>query len=145
MALKHKESKNYGVLIERTIKKIRQHLQKNFNEKELGLTIDQWVLLELLNRKEGVSQKVIAEQSNKDAPTVTRIIDLLCKKKLAERRVNEDDRRRFNVHLTELGREKVKEVYPVVLDMRRTGWQGLDDNDFNELSRILEKICNNFD
>lgn len=137
--------KQYGFHIERTAKKIRQTLQRKFNAENAGITVDQWVILDVLNDRNGMSQYEIADKTYKDAPTVTRIIDLLCKKGLAERMVNENDRRRFNIFLTEAGKKKVQEVLPIVKDIREKGWDGLNGEDYSNLMRILSGIFKNFE
>jgi len=143
--LRFTDNKNYGFFIERTIKKIRQHFQREMNEANTGITVDQWVILDLVNRKEALSQNEIAELSYKDAPTVTRIIDLLCKKGLLFRTPDASDRRRLKIRLTPTGEQKVEAVYPVVADLRKRGWKGLTDEDFAHLLRILDTIFHNFD
>lgn len=133
----------YGFYIERTMKKIRQHLQGRFAEMGADLTVDQWVLLDLLNKQDGLSQNEIARQVYKDAPTVTRIIDLLCKKGLTRRVADEADRRRFSIVLTSEGKAKVEEVLPVVIEVREQGWGGLSATDYADLIRILNTVFDN--
>jgi len=86
----------------------------------------------------------LAEKTFKDAPTVTRIIDLLCKKELTERRSDPNDRRRFKIYLTPIGQAKIKQVLPVVLDLRKQGIKGLSREEYDTLIRILDTIFNNF-
>ena len=136
--------KNYGFYIERTAKRIKQNMQRRFNSEEFGITVDQWVILDVLTENDGISQYEIAEKTYKDAPTVTRIIDLLCKKNLAQRIINEHDRRRFDVTLTDTGKAKIQEVFPVVMEVRRQGWQDLSKDDYTSLMRILKYIFENF-
>lgn len=138
------ELQQYGFHIERTAKRIKQYLQRRFNAMNTGITVDQWVILDVLNQSNGMSQYEIADRTYKDAPTVTRIIDLLCKKGLTKRVMDENDRRRFNIFLTESGRSKVDELLPVVMDIRQQGWEGLTEEDYKSLSRILNQIFTNF-
>lgn len=135
----------YGFYIERTMKKIKQKLQRKFNSIDAGITVDQWVVLNVLKDEPGLSQYEIADKTYKDAPTVTRIIDLLAKKELLERVMDESDRRRFNVFLTESGNQKVEDLLPVVLSMQRRGWGELQDEDYEDLMRILDVIFKNLD
>lgn len=147
MALKVKNTqiKNFGFVIERTMKRIRQDLQRRLNEMQAGITVDQWVILDLLSRRDGIGQNEIADRTYKDAPTVTRIIDLLCKKNLATRERDDNDRRRFRITLTQEGKERVRLVLPTVLELRRQGWDGLTDEDYANLMRILNTVYHNFD
>jgi hypothetical protein len=151
----HKEAKNmtsnptenraYFFKIDTTIKKIRQQIQKKFDALKVDLTVDQWVLLDHIYRFEsgGISQNELAEMTVKDAPTVTRIIDLLVKKGLSERKMAENDRRKFHITLTEAGRNKFDEAYPIVAEVRRKGWGDLNEEDYQIFVRILDSIYTN--
>lgn len=136
------DNRAYFFKIDTTIKKIRQNLQKKLDASNIDLTVDQWVLLDHLKRHEteGISQNELAEMTVKDAPTVTRIIDLLVKKGFAERKMAENDRRRFNISLTDAGRAKFEETYPIVVEVRRQGWGDLSDDDYKTFVRILDSI-----
>ncbi|GAB3339812.1 hypothetical protein GCM10027299_52710 [Larkinella ripae] len=134
----------YFFKIDTTIKKIRNVLQKQFNEAGFDLTVDQWVLIDHLFRNPGISQNILSDLTTKDAPTVTRMIDLLCKKGLTERRMAEDDRRKFLVFLTPEGQRKYDEVLPTVVDIRRKGWGDLNEEDYQHFVRIMDSIYHNF-
>lgn len=144
MAVKYKDHKNFGFLIERTIKKIRQNLQKRFADQEVDITVDQWVILDQLNNRDGMSQNELAECTYKDAPTVTRIIDILCKKNFTQRVMDPNDRRRFKIMLTEEGKGVIEKALPEVYAVRKQGWEGLEDQDYEHLMRILDTIYKNF-
>lgn len=137
------DSRAYFFKIDTTIKKIRNALQKQFNEAGFDLTVDQWVIIDHLYRNPGISQNTIAEMTTKDAPTVTRIIDLLSQKELTRRQITDTDRRKFLVFLTEAGEAKYREVLPVVSAMRRKGWGNLSDDDYQHFIRIMDSIYTN--
>ncbi len=139
------ELPNYGFQIERTVKKLRQAMQRCLSEAEPGLTVDQWVLLDILYRQNGLSQNELAEAACKDAPTVTRIIDLLCQKELTERKANSSDRRKYSILLTAKGNSCVKRILPQVQTMRQAGFASLSVTDYQQLQRILNTIQNNID
>ncbi len=130
-------------IIERTAKKLKQAFQRTLKAAKAGITADQWVVLDALSKTEGMSQFEIAQQISKDAPTLTRIIDLLCKKGLAEREMNTEDRRRFNVKLTTAGRKKVEALTPIVKRFRAASWDNLSEEDMAQLARILKVIDKN--
>ncbi|GAA4466139.1 hypothetical protein GCM10023189_47810 [Nibrella saemangeumensis] len=138
------DQRAYFFKIDTTIKRIRNALQKRFNEADVDLTVDQWVLIDHLYRNPGISQNVLADMTTKDAPTVTRIIDLLCKKGLTERRMADNDRRKFLIFLTLEGKHKYHEVLPLVVEIRRKGWGSLSEDDYQHFVRIMDSIYNNF-
>ncbi|MBO9640548.1 MarR family winged helix-turn-helix transcriptional regulator [Siphonobacter aquaeclarae] len=134
------DQRAYFFKIDTTIKKVRYVFQKRLDEAGMDLTVDQWVLLDHVFHYPAISQNVLAEMTAKDNPTVTRILDLLVKKGLVERRMSEEDRRKFNIYLTEAGEQKFHAAFPVVAEVRRMGWANLSDNDFDDLVRILDTI-----
>ncbi|GAB3691212.1 hypothetical protein GCM10027592_09060 [Spirosoma flavus] len=137
------DTRAYFFKIDTTIKKIRNALQKQFNDAGFDLTVDQWVVIDHLFRNPGISQNTISEMTTKDAPTVTRIIDLLSQKGLSERRMADSDRRKFLVYLTEAGEAKYHEVLPIVSAMRRKGWGDLSEEDYQHFVRIMDSIYTN--
>jgi len=138
------DQRAYFFKIDTTIKRIRNVLQKRFNEKGFDLTVDQWVLLDHLYRNPGISQNTLADLTTKDAPTVTRMIDLMCRKDLTERRMADDDRRKSLLYLTSAGQQIYLEALPSVVDIRRQGWGDLSEEDYQQFVRIMDSIYHNF-
>ncbi len=134
----------YFFKIDTTIKKIRSALQKKLAEGGIDITVDQWVLMDHICRDMGISQTALAEVTCKDAPTVTRIIDLLEKKGMVERREAPGDRRKFSLFLTAHGMRIYEKAFPVVARIRNLGWGGLSEDDYQHFVRIMDSIYNNF-
>lgn len=80
------------------------------------LTIDQWLVLELLveSQPTGLSMADVRTQTGLSSPTVTRIIDHLVTSSLAFRETDPVDRRRLMVHPSELGVRTHRESKPHV-------------------------------
>ena len=120
-------------------------MQKEFTKNGFDITVDQWVVLYELYQDNDLSQNQIAELTFKDAPTITRIIDLLGKKKYLERKASKEDRRKFEIHLTSFGKKKVKQFLPVVVKLREKGWENLSDKQYKDLTNILDTVFDNFE
>jgi len=134
---------NYGFLLERTSKKLKQTLQRIFNDIGADITVDQWVILYELHEHGSLSQNQLGENTYKDAPTVTRIIDLLAKKGLVKRKTSNADRRKYFIELTRKGRTTIDTLLPYVIEFRKQGWHGLKKADLTALNAILDSIFNN--
>ena len=134
-----------GAVIERTQRRMKQNFQRLLKEAELDITVDQWILLQELNKENGISQLDLAQRAYKDAPTVTRILDLLVKKNLIERVADATDRRKFSIKLTKAGYKKIKEVKPVLREFRAKAWAGLSNNEVSKLTKVLNRIFTNLD
>lgn len=134
-----------GFILERTAKRMKQYFQRALASADAGITIDQWVILQQLHIQDGLSQLHLAKATYKDAPTVTRIIDLLCKKDLTVRVPDEADRRRFKIQLTEGGKAKIEEVLPIIKEARTVAWNHLDDEQITQLEVTLNQIFDNLE
>ena len=138
-------TKNFGARIDRTLKIIKANYQKAFKEVGVDITTEQWVLMDTLYKENGISQNDLANGSFKNAPTVSRIIDLLCKKGLTERLRFENDRRRYKIFLTDLGKATYEQALPKVVELRKQGWKNLTEEDYLVFSRIMDQIFRNFE
>ncbi len=130
-------------LLDRTIRRAKQYSQKEFVQRDFGLTVDQWVILKRISESNGVSQVEISESTYKDPAAITRIIDFLVKENLVERRMNAEDRRKFNVYLTPKGKTTVDKVLPIVVEIRKTGIRDIEQNELENLKNTLNKIYEN--
>lgn len=137
-------TKNYGEFLDKAAKLIKIELSREFKAAGADLTPEQWVILSKLYNNSGQSQANLGTASYKDAPTVSRIIDLLCKKGYTIRTKHPDDRRRFNIDITQHGIETVEKVIPIIKAARTKGWNGLSNQDYDNLIRIVNKISDNF-
>lgn len=135
----------YSFLLDRTARKVKQYAQHQFKTGEFDVTVDQWLVLKNLSENELLSQTELANLVFKDHPTLTRIIDLLCKKGYVERLPHPQDRRSFQLLLTESGSAKVFELKPKILEIREKAWENLTARDFEEFKRILDTIYQNLD
>lgn len=142
---KLKETKNFGAFLDRTLRRIRLDMGRRLTEQGVDITPEQWIILSSLYERNGQSQTELGDDSFKNAPTVSRIIDLLCKKGLTERRADAGDRRRHKIYLTAKGQEIVEQALPAIIATREKGWNGLSDEDYTTFLRIINQIFRNFE
>lgn len=138
------QEKIFGSYIERNVRVIKRTYLRAFKDNNIDLTPEQWVLIDKLSAKDGLSQNDLANQSFKDAPTTSRILDLLAKKGFIERKKEESDRRSFKIFLTQEGRALHDRGLPIVQELRSKGWEGLNDEDYDAFLRIMNQIFANF-
>lgn len=135
---------NYGFIIEKTSRKIKQTLQKRLNNLNIDITVDQWVIILELSRHKDLAQNEIAKKTNKDAPTVNRIIEILLKKELVSKNNNSIDKRKSVIGLSNKGKKMIEKINPEIIKFRNDGWKNLSDQDLNDLKRIMQTIYQNF-
>jgi DNA-binding MarR family transcriptional regulator len=99
---------------------------------EYGLGSGQFSFLLLLQHKEGVSQDHIAHTLHVDKATTTRAFKKLEKEGYITRKRDPEDRRRYNIYLTEKGRT----IYPVLLNISSV-WTDILLKDFSDEEKDL--------
>ena len=129
--------------LDKSIKTYRQFAQKRFTEAGLDITIDQRLVLNAISEKPDISQLEIAEKVFKDAASVTRIIDLLIKKKYLVRENHNADRRRFSLELTKEGKTLIKNISKVVEQNRARALKGIHEKDLLQMKQTLTMIIAN--
>lgn len=133
----------YSFILDRTARKVKQYAQTAFTDHQFELTVDQWTVLRTIYENPDLTNKEMAELCGKDQPTLTRIIDLLIKKELAERITNSSDRRSLRLQITKKGKNKIQEIAPKVAEFRMQAWKNLNEEDFAHFTRILNTIYHN--
>ncbi len=107
--------------------------------KKASLSPPQFFTLSLLWEKDGRPFKELADALNCTRATVTGIIDTLEKKGLVVRAPNLGDRRSLLVKLTEKGRS-TRSSTPSLEKTFKSCCDGLEPQEINQLSRLLEKL-----
>jgi len=132
-----------GFLLEKTAKIMKLHFSRTLaNHPEIDITADQWIILDILYQQEPVSQQDLAELSLKDAPTVTRILDILENKHYLTRQPHPGDRRKYNIVLMEKGREMYARVLPVAKSFRADCYENITPEELKVFITVLNKIHN---
>ncbi len=136
----HSDKRAYFFKIDTTLKYIRNYMQSSLHAAGIDITVDQWVLIDHIQPNPGISQIDLAKITTKDAPTVTRILEILIKKGWVERVPDKSDRRRWHIYLTSMGENVHQQAFKVIAAIRTKAWEGLADEDYEHLVKIMETI-----
>jgi len=129
-----------GGLISKTSWYMKTYFNNKIKENGLDVTPEQWTLLIIIFKNPGVSQTDIAKNGLKDKTNVTRILDVLEKKKYIIRKNDENDRRIYKIYLTKNGENILKKLFPIVEAVNITTCKDLEDNELLQLKKSLLKI-----
>ncbi|MFL0197232.1 MarR family winged helix-turn-helix transcriptional regulator [Clostridium sp. WILCCON 0269] len=130
-----------GMLTNKTTKKLMHYI--NSKLKKFHLTTEQWAVLMNLSKKNKINQKLLAEISDKDQPTLTRILDILERKKFIERHSCKEDRRSFVIHITEDGLNICKKVAPFLEEIFKDILKDISYENLEIYSEVLLQINKN--
>jgi len=129
--------------IEQAIKEYRKVSQRNIEKIVKDITVDQCLILMILDKDSEISQKEVADLIFKDKASITRMIELMVKKDYLKRTIHKEDRRKFNLEITEKGKETLELINPTIQINRQTALNGLSLEEINFLDKTLKKIITN--
>jgi DNA-binding MarR family transcriptional regulator len=98
-----KKGELYSFVTGKASTAIARRLQKKFNNAGLNLTIEQWSVLYHLWKENGKSQQQLCNDTFRDKPSITRLVDNLEKLNLVKRVASDSDRRINLIYLTKQG------------------------------------------
>jgi MarR family 2-MHQ and catechol resistance regulon transcriptional repressor len=105
-----------------------------------NLSESQIEVLEALMNLGPLTQKQLGSKVFKSGGNITMVVDNLEKLGYVIRKRGKPDRRFFTVHLTDKGKEKIKEIFPVIVDVISEELKMLTKSEHNELQRLSKKI-----
>ncbi|MET1255547.1 MarR family winged helix-turn-helix transcriptional regulator [Aliikangiella maris] len=127
------------VSLRKIIRSIDLHSKKL--NKNSGLTGPQLLVLQSINRTNGITAKAIAENVNLSQGTITSILDRLAAKGAISRVRSETDRRRISVYLTAEGENLLNQSPKPLQDHFIERFQSLEIWEQNQLLASAGKIA----
>lgn len=107
----------------------------------IRLTMVQFGLLFAISEeKEEVILKDMAEKMGKDKSSILRMIDLLEKKELVRRVVDQNDRRKNQLLITKKGERYITEFLEIELKLNREIQEGLSDADIQTFYKVVNHL-----
>jgi len=136
---------NFGFLMSRTLLRMKLELQRRFNQNGHPLTTDHWGILQILFIKDGLSQIELANALAKDTPNITRMLDVMEKNGLIERRPDPDDRRKHLIFKTSKVRKMKKELFRISSSTQDRVFKKISKNDLQKFKDTMERMYDNLE
>jgi DNA-binding MarR family transcriptional regulator len=130
-----------GYLLARICRAHRGNAHERLSK--IGLHPGQEMFLLRLWRKDGQTQKELADDICVQPATITRMIDRLTKAGLVERQADAEDRRVSRVYLTEAGRALQQPVEDVWREVEQQSFANLTLDEQILLRRLLLQVFEN--
>lgn len=122
---------------------INRTVLKAFAREGIDITTEQWTVLSCLWDKDKIIQQAICDLTEKDKPSVTRLIDNLEKKDLVKRVSDPADRRNNLIHLTPQGVALKQKTTEVVHAIVNHALEGVSDDELIRAKNVLLRIMHN--
>ncbi|MBD2722487.1 MarR family winged helix-turn-helix transcriptional regulator [Hymenobacter armeniacus] len=129
--------------LDKAIRSYRRLAQANIDRAGLDITVDQWLVLQVVLEHDDLTQQEIAERVFKDQASVARMLALLVKRGLLLGIPLPNDGRRTRLRVSEAGHQILDAVQPIILANRAVALAGLAENDLTVLRQLLERIAQN--
>lgn len=138
-----KNSQLYSFITGKATVAISRRLQKNFKEAGIDITIEQWSVLYQLWKQDGQSQQQLCENTFRDKPSITRLVDNLEKSKLVKRIGNKKDRRINLIYLTTEGYKLEEESMQVANQTLNEALAGVSNSKIDVAKDVLQRVYDN--
>jgi DNA-binding MarR family transcriptional regulator len=135
-------NESIGFIINKAHLILKNNLQKKF--KKYDIAPEQWAILNCLYNNEGCSQKELSDKTYKDKASITRILDVLEKRRLVKRESDPGDRRVFLIFITDEGRALRDALIPLSKSASEEAIKGFSQEEFKLLKVLLLKLISNF-
>lgn len=143
MAETFKFEKSFGRILGTAHTAMFRHLSKLMKEQGLPITPEQFSVLSYLWQKDGMQQSELALCTNRNRANVTRIIDILEREGIVERRDDDNDRRIFRIYLTKKGKSLREETAKCAAQSIKDSLKGLTKSEIEVCTQVLLKIMDN--
>ncbi|NER14884.1 winged helix DNA-binding protein [Leptobacterium flavescens] len=128
--------------IEETIKAYRKLSQLNISQIVPDITVDQALILLILESND-MTQTEVADIVFKDYASMTRIVKLMVRKDYLTKTVDNQDKRKAKLEITERGKVIIEKLKPMIKRNRETALNSISDKELDQLYKILKKITKN--
>ena len=124
---------------------VKRRCNRLGSERTLDLSMEQIMVLSILDREEGLHLTQLAERCDRDKTTTTRMISGLERRNLVVKVPSKTDTRQKLIYLTHRAKEKLRELAPFAEDVQRIALNGLDPSQVKLAQEVLDKVAKNLD
>ena len=137
---------NSGLYISR-IKQVNTRLLNKFLAQKniTAFNGEQGRILHVLWENDGISNRELSKKSGLAMSSLTTMLERMEEKKLLERRVDENDKRKILIFLTDYAKSLKSEYDEISDKMTEISFEGISDEERLAFEATLEKVLYNFE
>jgi hypothetical protein len=136
-------NQSFFYTLEKAIKVYRQYFQNSLKNAGYSITLDQWLVLNMIIDFPGITQTEIAERVFKDKASITRIIDLLEINDYVTRKPHPTHGKMIQIDITSKGTDTVDHLKKDVPKFRDVALKNISDENKKAIQSTLNLIINN--
>lgn len=132
-----------GFLFGNTLRMISRIVINKLQERKIDLSIEQFVLMQILHLKGKLIQQEISEIMGKDKSVILRQINGLEKRNLVERSTDNKDKRKNVIKMTTKGRLLFKELLKIQKKVSQELIVGIDKQELDVFYKVVHAMRGN--
>lgn len=136
-------SKEIAVYLNLSACKLKQYTSAILKQNNVGLTPEQFLLIDLLWNQGSMTQQQMADAMQKEKNSITKLVDALEKKGLVVRQQDKKDRRANKLVLTPEAENMKSGAKECGISMLDKIMDGIDEEELKSFLTTLGKITNN--
>ena len=134
-------SDNFGFLLSDTARLLRKHFDER--ARQHGATRAQWKALLGISRNEGINQGTLADLLEVEPITLCRLVDRLEESDLVERRRDPNDRRAWQLFLTDKAGPVLAELHETAGELMSQALFDITEPQVEMMTELLNQIRSN--
>lgn len=123
--------------------RLRTVTYQEFNQHGLEITPEQWIVLVRLWQRDGRTVSELSESTQRDKPTMSRILDSMEAHGLVRRTADAKDARTRVIELTREGKGMRKKLVPIAKSLVARLEAGVSEADLQVTRRTLRRMFEN--
>jgi DNA-binding MarR family transcriptional regulator len=136
-------AESIGYKITKTAKLVTNRLNKNFKQHGLPVTHEQWSIMIRLWEEDGLTQNQLAAMTNRDSPSISRLVNNMIKRDLVTRIPHPVDKRTNLIFLTAAGKKMQMAMIEQAQNTVDQISDGINDEELTIFLKVLEQIDRN--
>lgn len=142
---RHKIKDSFGYLMGKGLRMMRSLMDRKCKEKQMDISMDQYIVLVHLWQKDGLKQQELANFAGKDKTTLTRGLNSLEKHNCVVRVQDQIDKRSKRIFLTSKGKELEEVMLNNTEEVMREITKGIPPEKLNICKEVLQKMHTNME
>ena len=139
----YRPENSLGMIVRKAQTALHRRLFKNFQEAGLDVTPEQWAIMLMLMKSDGIQQNEIARRVARSNSSITRIIDNMAEKDLLDRRPHPTDRRTNLIYIKPKGKELQEELKKAAQKTLDQAGDSISEEKIEICKEVLLKVYQN--
>lgn len=136
-------SKEIAVYLNLSACKLKQYTASILKQSNVGLTPEQFLVIDILWNQGPMSQQQVADTIMKDKNSVTKLVDALERKGMVSRIKDPGDRRAYKLVLSEKAESLKNNAKEIGISMLDRMLDGIAEDELKAFLQTLEKMTGN--